>query len=137
MSVNSFDKYGAPIYIFNAQAMGATRTSGAFGVGGYNTLTLFVGLSTWVSSTDIRLTLFFQPENDNTNWYQLTSVSVAAGTGTRTDYTDIYAVTAADRYLCQFAIPPGAENCRVVAVATGSAAGDILSVTGVLSVNKA
>lgn len=131
--------YEEPLPLFNAQALGATRTSRTFSTAGYNTCTLFVHYDDNAGTTTaVTFYLEIQPENDSTNWYRLTDVAVTAGTGTRTDYIDSFATAAADQdYVLNFALTPGAHRARLVAAATGSGATDLLTVRYVLSAARA
>lgn len=132
---NRYDKYFEdPNPLFSQQAMAATRTSRSFGVSGYNTLDLYGLLDTRVSMTHLVIQVFFQIQNDNTNWYPLTSVSVAAGAGTRATYTDTTPLASTGATMsASFPIKPNVKNMRITITGTASAAGDLMTMRYALS----
>lgn len=122
--LTNFEHRREPLH--NLVALNASSAK-TLSCGGFNTLILYVNHVVNTSATAIKFVFAFQHPSDTSTYHSLTAVSVAAGTGTRTDYVDSYTVAAADSYIIQIAVPPGAPMCRVTSSSTAGAATDTVT----------
>jgi hypothetical protein len=111
--------FSDPLPLFNAVDITAEATSRSIGCQGYNSISLYSFLD-FTACTAVLYNIDVQHEG-STNWFPLTSVSVAGGTGTRAVYTDSTATGGADKkFIANFAIPEGSSILRVRVIGTGA-----------------
>lgn len=116
---------GTPL--FNAVTLASTRTA-VVDMNGFNTLILYVNLSARTATTAVLFNFTSRHPNASTTDFKETCLSSisAAGVGTRVEYQDSYATTAAVAY--KIVVPNVGGYVTVSLSGTAGGAGDVVTV---------
>ena len=113
----------------SAVTLASERTSNTFGTLGREELTVYVNLSAQSAASAVLVKV--DGTNDSgTTWFPVQSVSIAAGTGTLSDYVASKAVSGADTFEARFDL--NFQQCRIRVSGTSGAAGDVVSVSALV-----